>query len=75
MTAGSGVVHGEMFPLINADAPNPTKFFQIWLNLPARSKMVDPAFAMVSGYYNDIFMFLFPFVSPALGRRNPQSVE
>jgi hypothetical protein len=46
MTAGRGVVHGEMFPLVNASAPNPTKFFQIWLNLPARSKMVEPAFEM-----------------------------
>ena len=45
---GKGVVHGEMFPLINADKPNPTKFFQIWLNLPKKSKMVAPAFAMVS---------------------------
>lgn len=46
MTAGKGVVHGEMFPLVNADAPNHTRFFQIWLNLPAKSKMVEPAFAM-----------------------------
>jgi redox-sensitive bicupin YhaK (pirin superfamily) len=34
MTAGAGVVHGEMFPLTNTDGPNPTRFFQIWLNLP-----------------------------------------
>lgn len=46
MTAGGGVVHGEMFPLINTDKPNPTRFFQIWLNLPARDKMVEPAFEM-----------------------------
>ena len=46
MTAGSGIVHGENFPLINRDKPNPTKFFQIWLNLPSKSKMVDPAFVM-----------------------------
>ena len=50
MTAGKGVVHGEMFPLVRNDAPNPLRFFQIWLNLPARSKMVDPAFAMVNNY-------------------------
>ena len=48
MTAGKGVVHGEMFPLVNADKPNTLILFQIWLNLPAKSKMVDPAFAMVS---------------------------
>lgn len=46
MTAGKGVVHGEMFPLIHKEKPNHTRFFQIWINLPARSKMVDPAFAM-----------------------------
>jgi redox-sensitive bicupin YhaK (pirin superfamily) len=46
MTAGKGIVHGEMFPLVNSDKPNPTKFFQLWLNLPAAKKMVDPSFAM-----------------------------
>lgn len=46
MTAGEGIVHSEMFPLVNADAPNPTRFFQIWLNLPAKNKMVSPSFAM-----------------------------
>lgn len=47
MTAGKGIVHGEMFPLINTKKSNPTKFFQIWINLPSRSKMVEPAFKMV----------------------------
>lgn len=46
MTAGQGVVHSEMFPLVNSDKPNPCRFFQIWLNLPSRSKMVPPAFVM-----------------------------
>ena len=46
MTAGSGVQHSEMFPLINQNQTNPTRFFQIWLNLPAKSKMVDPHFVM-----------------------------
>lgn len=46
MTAGGGVVHSEMFPLINTDAPNPTELFQIWLNLPARDKMVEAYFTM-----------------------------
>lgn len=46
MTAGSGIVHGEMFPLVHSDKPNPLRLFQIWLNLPARNKMVDPSFAM-----------------------------
>lgn len=42
MTAGKGIVHGENFPLINTNAPNPTKFFQIWLNLPHKSKLANP---------------------------------
>lgn len=46
MTAGKGVQHGEMFPLVNQDKPNPLRFFQIWLNLPAKSKMVEPAYVM-----------------------------
>jgi redox-sensitive bicupin YhaK (pirin superfamily) len=46
MTAGKGIVHGEMFPLVNQDAPNPLKLFQIWLNLPKKDKMVDPEFVM-----------------------------
>lgn len=46
MTAGRGVVHGEMFPLIHSDKPNTLRLFQIWLNLPKKSKMVEPGFAM-----------------------------
>jgi redox-sensitive bicupin YhaK (pirin superfamily) len=47
LTAGQGVVHAEMFPLLNADQPNPLELFQIWLNLPARSKMSPPHFTML----------------------------
>jgi redox-sensitive bicupin YhaK (pirin superfamily) len=46
LTAGRGVVHSEMFPLLRQDAANPLELFQIWLNLPARSKMVEPYFTM-----------------------------
>jgi redox-sensitive bicupin YhaK (pirin superfamily) len=46
MTAGRGVVHSEMFPLVHRDADNPTELFQIWLNLPRRSKLVEPHFTM-----------------------------
>lgn len=46
LTAGQGVVHAEMFPLLQADAPNPLELFQIWLNLPARAKMAAPHFTM-----------------------------
>jgi len=46
LTAGKGIVHSEMFPLLDASAPNPLELFQIWLNLPARSKFAEPHFTM-----------------------------
>ena len=49
LTAGGGVVHSEMFPLVERNAPNPVELFQIWLNLPAADKMVDPHFTMLWG--------------------------
>ena len=47
LTAGQGVVHSEMFPLLDPTAPNPLELFQIWLNLPARNKMAAPHFTML----------------------------
>ncbi|CAK9035754.1 Pirin-1 (AtPirin1) [Durusdinium trenchii] len=46
MHAGEGIVHSEMFPLIHKEQENPTRFFQIWLNLPAADKMTTPDFTM-----------------------------
>jgi redox-sensitive bicupin YhaK (pirin superfamily) len=46
LTAGRGIVHSEMFPLVAPDRPNPLELFQIWLNLPRAGKMVDPYFTM-----------------------------
>jgi quercetin 2,3-dioxygenase len=47
MTAGSGVQHCEMFPLLRADGENRLELFQVWLNLPARSKMVPAWYKML----------------------------
>jgi redox-sensitive bicupin YhaK (pirin superfamily) len=46
LTAGRGIQHAEMFPLLDAEAPNPLELFQIWLNLPAADKLVEPYFTM-----------------------------
>ncbi len=47
MTAGKGVQHCEMFPLLSQTHENPVELFQIWLNLPKASKRVEPYFAML----------------------------
>jgi redox-sensitive bicupin YhaK (pirin superfamily) len=46
LTAARGIVHSEMFPLVERDRPNPCELFQIWLNLPSAHKMDDPSFTM-----------------------------
>jgi redox-sensitive bicupin YhaK (pirin superfamily) len=47
MTAGGGVQHCEMFPLLNKQTENEVELFQIWLNLPKKNKMVDADFKML----------------------------
>ncbi|WP_281987515.1 pirin family protein [Aquimarina aggregata] len=47
MTAGKGVQHSEMFPLLKTEEENPLLLFQIWLNLPREKKMVEPYFKML----------------------------
>jgi redox-sensitive bicupin YhaK (pirin superfamily) len=46
LTAGGGIVHAEMFPLLSPTEPNPLELFQIWLNLPRADKLAPPHFAM-----------------------------
>lgn len=46
MTAGRGIVHCEMFPLVEQDKPNTVELFQLWLNLPRADKMAEPHFSM-----------------------------
>ncbi len=46
LTAGKGISHSEMFPLVKRDGPNPLELFQIWLNLPKSEKMANPYFSM-----------------------------
>ena len=49
MTAGKGIQHSEMFPLLNKEQENPLELFQIWLNLPQKNKIVEPHFSMLWG--------------------------
>lgn len=46
LTAGKGIVHAEMFPLLDAKNSNPLELFQIWLNLPREDKFAEPHFSM-----------------------------
>lgn len=46
MTAGRGIVHAEMFPLLATEAPNRAELFQLWLNLPRADKFATPHFSM-----------------------------
>lgn len=47
MTAGKGVQHSEMFPLLSDTEENPMELFQVWLNLPKKDKLVEPHFKML----------------------------
>jgi redox-sensitive bicupin YhaK (pirin superfamily) len=47
LTAGSGIVHSETFPLLDTAGPNHAELFQIWVNLPRADKMAPPHFSML----------------------------
>jgi len=46
VTTGAGVCHSEVFPLVNTASDNHMELFQIWINLPEKSKMAPPSFSM-----------------------------
>lgn len=52
MTAGKGVQHSEMFPLVHTEKENPTELFQVWLNLPRKNKFAHPEYKML--WHEDI---------------------
>lgn len=60
LTTGTGIMHSEMFPLLDPEGPNTLELFQIWLNLPPESKLVDAYFGML--WSEDI-----PTIHPAPG--------
>lgn len=47
LTAGKGIQHSEMFPLLHQHKDNPFELFQIWLNLPSKNKFVEPHYKML----------------------------
>lgn len=49
LTTGTGIMHAEMFPLLDETGPNTLELFQIWLNLPPESKLVPAYFGMLWG--------------------------
>lgn len=64
LTAGDGIQHAEMFPLVHTDRDNTSEFFQIWMNLPAANKRVPPHFTMI--WSDDV---------PRLVERDSQGLE
>jgi redox-sensitive bicupin YhaK (pirin superfamily) len=47
LTAGAGIQHAEMFPLLQSASDNPLELFQIWMNLPKANKFAAPYFSML----------------------------
>ena len=48
MTAGSGLTHAELSPESFKRTGGPLEILQLWVNLPARLKMTDPAYTPVT---------------------------
>lgn len=47
LTTGKGCQHTEMFPLVNVESDNKLELFQLWFNLPSKSKFVEPDYKML----------------------------
>lgn len=47
MTAGAGLQHCEMFPLVHKEKENHLELFQIWINLPQSRKFCNPHYKML----------------------------
>lgn len=47
MTAGSGLIHAEVSPPFFKQYGGPLEILQLWVNLPARLKMTQPAYTGV----------------------------
>ena len=46
MTAGAGIQHSEMFPLLDQKGKNTLELMQIWINLPKKSKLTPAGYKM-----------------------------
>ncbi len=44
MTAGRGIVHAEVSPRAFLESGGPVEILQLWVNLPSRLKMSEPAY-------------------------------
>jgi redox-sensitive bicupin YhaK (pirin superfamily) len=76
MTAGGGIQHAEMFPLLDETAPNTLELFQIWMNLPAADKMVDAHFTMLWDHQiprHDAAGVTVTVIAGSLGEASPPS--
>jgi len=57
MTAGNGINHSEMFPLVNSNKDNTMRLFQLWINLPNSKRFVEPMYVMQWNENIPVFYF------------------